>query len=417
MKRTLTVIPVFLLVAVAAAVAQEETLLTEDEFLSVLDEAHPASIALSGDMGAAEARRQQAALLEDPRLEFVREQLDDLPRETVWGVAWTPPIDGRRRWAVREAEAGVEAERSSYESELTKLRLEMRRVFADWAEGHTRVSIVIEHFGRLESLAQRMRHRAELGEESVLNARRLEIASRSSAAELSSARADTIAAQAEAEAWLVSSIGPPGGTAATGSDSSAIQPVLPELPEIPEGVDSSLRPDLMATRFRVEQAEAQNRLSHRVIAAPELLLGWQTIKTSAVEFDGPVFGLNWEIPIFDRRQADRSAARTAVASALARSEWLTRQAQGEYSAALGTYVELRDAAISAQETLADLGRVVEAATAAYEQGESSVTDLLDTLRAVLDARLSALDLYSAALEAHRNLELTTGRSLTSGGLS
>jgi len=409
MRRILLLIPVFLLAA--AATAEEEPVFTEAEFLSVLDDEHPASLALSGELGAAEAKRKQAAVLQDPRLEFGREQPDNLPRETVWGVAWTPPIDGRRRWAIREAEAAVEAERSILDSGLTRLRLEMRRVFAGWSGGYTWVAIHGEHSGRVEALAQRMRHRADSGEESLLNARRLEIASENSKAALSEVTAEASAARAEAVAWLV-----PDESHST-SNLSTLRPKLPELPVAPESVDSLLRPDLVAATFRVEQAEAFQRLSNRVIAAPEILLGWQTIDASVADFEGPVFGLSWTVPIFDRRQADRMAAESAIAAARAHSKWITQEAEGELAAARAAYTELRRSALSAQETLAGLDHVVQAATAAYEQGESSVTDLLDTLRAVLDARLSALDLYLAALEAHRDLEFAIGRSLTPGDLS
>ena len=409
MRRDLFLIPLFLLTAAAAA--QQKAVLTEDEFLSVLDDEHPATVALSGDLGAAEAKRQQAALLSDPRLEFNREQPDVVPRETVWGIAWTPPLDGRRRWAIRAAEAAVEAERSSFESDRARLRLEMRRAFADWVGGHTRVAILGELSGRLEALAQRMRHRADSGEESLLNARRLEIAFGNATAALSEATAEASAARAEATAWLV-----PVGTYSA-SDLSAIQPRLPELPEAPESVDSDLRPGLVAAYFRVDQAEAFERLSKRVVAAPEILLGWKTIEGSAIEFDGPVFGLNWTVPVFDRRQADRLAAKNALTAARAHSEWVAQEAKSELAAAEAAYTELRRSALFAQEALAGLGNVVRAASAAYEHGESSVTDLLDTLRAVLDARLSALELYLAALEAHRDLEFATGRSLTPGGLS
>jgi outer membrane protein TolC len=58
---------------------------------------------------------------------------------------------------------------------------------------------------------------------------------------------------------------------------------------------------------------------------------------------------------------------------------------------------------------------MEAARASFAAGESSLTDLLDSLRAVRDARLGALDLLGDALAAHRDLEAALGRPLTDGG--
>jgi outer membrane protein TolC len=55
-------------------------------------------------------------------------------------------------------------------------------------------------------------------------------------------------------------------------------------------------------------------------------------------------------------------------------------------------------------------RVVEAAIASYRAGESSVTDLLDTLEGVRAASLRWLELYGQAHSAHRALELVLGQS-------
>lgn len=409
MRRTLFLIPVVFLSAAVAA--QEGFVLTEDEFLSVLNSDHPAALALAGDLGRAEAKRRQAALLENPSLDFLREEPGDFPRETVWGLAWTPPLDGRRGLSIQETEAGLEAERASIESQLNSLRFELRGIFAAWTGGHTRVEILREHGERLDSLADRMRRRADAGEESLLDARRLEMAVLTSKAALSDARVLATRAGAEAVAWLsAGQVEPPIGVL-------ELRPELPGLPEDPGEVDSTLRPDLAVAAFRVEEAEAAERLSKRGIAAPKILLGWKTIEGPMSDFQGPVFGVSWAVPLFDRRQADRLTAERALNSARAENEWISRRVASDLAAARDSYTELRGSALSAADSLRGLGDVATAATASYEQGESTVTDLLDTLRAVAEARLSALELYLAALTAHRQLEFATGRSLTAGGLS
>ena len=91
------------LLCLPVGVSAEERL-TEGEFLAVLRETHPAFRAIAGDLGSAKAERLRAGFLDDPRLEVSREDPDGVSRETTWGVAWTPPIDGRRRWAIRAAE-------------------------------------------------------------------------------------------------------------------------------------------------------------------------------------------------------------------------------------------------------------------------------------------------------------------------
>lgn len=409
MRRTSFLILLFL--PFGAGWLGAEVQVTEAIFLAAVDDVHPASRALAGDLGAAEAERLRAALLSDPRLDVLREAPEGVARETILGIAWRPPIDGRRRRAVDAAEAGVEAERHGLESRLSRQRIEVRAAYAAWAAGDARVAVRAENSGRLEALATRMRNRAEAGEESTLAARRLEVAFQSSKIGLSQAKAAAAGSRARAAAWL--------GDADW--DPSTTRPEMPELPKVPEDLDPdlgwALRPDLSAAHSRVEQAESLDRLSRRVLAAPELLLGWKSIEDQGRDFDGPVFALAWEIPVFDRRRADKAAAESAIAAAVAGEEWATRRARSELTAALAAYEELRASALSAKDDLGGLAEVAVAATAAFEQGEGTVTDLLGALQAVLGAHLATLDLYFAALEAHRQLEFAAGRSLTSGALS
>jgi outer membrane protein TolC len=59
----------------------------------------------------------------------------------------------------------------------------------------------------------------------------------------------------------------------------------------------------------------------------------------------------------------------------------------------------------------DRGQMIAAAVTSFRLGEASLTDLLDTLRAALQAEETALDLHASALDAHRQLERLAGRSL------
>jgi outer membrane protein TolC len=62
-----------------------------------------------------------------------------------------------------------------------------------------------------------------------------------------------------------------------------------------------------------------------------------------------------------------------------------------------------------QPDLGEPGGIVDAAIASYRAGESSVTDLLDTLEGVRSASLRWLELYGEAHSAHRALELALGQ--------
>jgi outer membrane protein TolC len=60
--------------------------------------------------------------------------------------------------------------------------------------------------------------------------------------------------------------------------------------------------------------------------------------------------------------------------------------------------------------------MVEAAFARYRAGEAELTDLLDTLRSVLSARLAGEELFGRALAAQREVERVVGRPLAAGGV-
>src|SRR5262245_55814084 len=98
--------------------------ITEEQYLAGVDDRHPAVRALQEALAAAEAARVRAGTLQNPRVEFWREQPDANPRLTNWTVAWTPPFDGRMGPGKKAAEAGVAAARESLAVDRTRLRQE-----------------------------------------------------------------------------------------------------------------------------------------------------------------------------------------------------------------------------------------------------------------------------------------------------
>jgi outer membrane protein TolC len=85
------------------------------------------------------------------------------------------------------------------------------------------------------------------------------------------------------------------------------------------------------------------------------------------------------------------------------------------AAAARSYETMQTAAREAWDSTGDTDALLEAALASFQAGESTDTDFLEILRSILEARLSALQLYSEALEAHRALEVAAGNPLTAGG--
>ena len=385
--------------ATAIALADEPSKVTEAEFLAVLNEEHPAWVALTDRLGAARAERKEAGLLANPDFGVEYEAPEGTTHQTTWTVAWAPPLDGRRGPRVDAAEAAESAARMELESERVDLRLALRAVYARWALAHEQRQVLAAHLAQVQRIATQMRARARAGEESGLTARRFELASLTVASQLARAEAEELESRGQALSWR------PGLL----PDSS---PALPPLPELAQEIDLMGRPDLEAKKHELDAAEAQARLARRFLTFPELGIGWQHQDDQGQDFDGPTYAISWDVPLFNRQQADKLAADSRVAAAQARLDHATIRAQSELSAAKASYARLRLSALEIASAVQDTDTVIESAASSYRLGEASVTDLLETLASVVETRVAALDLYASTLTAHRNLEAAAGRPLT-----
>ena len=400
MRRTYIVL--FLLLMPTALVAQEAPTLKEEDFLAAVAGNHPAAVALVGEREIAAAEALRASLLENPTVEASLEEPGGGARETVAGVTWTPPLDGRRALRREAAEKGLAAAESRIEAARLRLRLDLRAAYAGWALAWERRELLAAHLARVGELAERARARAQAGEIPGLAARRFTLEEAQARADLGRAEARLAAAGAVLAAWSPGipqnarpaplPLPPAPGPAAPGA-----------LPEV------AGRPDLAAREREVERAEALRRLSGRIFEAPVLGLGWKRIEDRSAEASGPVVSAGWTVPLFDRRQADRREAEARLSTARADLELARLRAQAERAGALAAYERLRTEAAEAGRTAGETAGLLAGASAAYQLGESGLTDLLDTLRAALTARITGLEVREAALAAQRDLEAATGR--------
>lgn len=393
-------IVLFLFLAPAALAAQEAATVTEADFLAAVTAEHPAAVALAGEREMAAAEALRASLPPNPVIEASVENPDGAARETAAGVTWTPPLDGRRALRREAAEKGLAAAESRLEAARLRLRRDLREAYAEWAFAWERRELLAAHLARLGELARQARARAEAGEVPGLAARRFTLEEAQARADLGRAEARLVSARSALTAWH------PGLSAEA-------RPAAPPLPP-PAGAvpDLAGRPDLVAREREVERAEALRRLSSRIYEAPALGLGWKRIEERSAEASGPVVSAGWTVPLFDRRQADRLEAEARLSAARADLELARLRARAERQGALAVYGRLRTEAAEADRAAAETGGLLTGATAAYQLGESGLTDLLDTLRAALAARITALEIREAALAAQRDLEAAIGRPLS-----
>ncbi|MEM7350123.1 MAG: TolC family protein [Acidobacteriota bacterium] len=383
---------------VASVTAEASSVVTETEFLAFLDASHPAALQASESVAAARGRVVAAATLENPTLSVVREDPSGPAEQLDWTLSWQLPGSDRRRW-IEAGEGALAAAEAQQSMELLALRLAMREIYADWAVNGARRARLALQVERVERLARREAARAEKGEASGLAARRLDLAVAVLRSRLALADADTEAARTRAAAWA---------------------PELPpdarsELPLLPEAIDAAGDPPRLGASPRLRAAQAdlaaallEQQAARHFVRSPEVQIGWQAQETAAESLDGPIVGLAWSVPIFARGQAARALAESRVSAARSQLELVRRESAAARSSAGEVYSRHSAAVEQAESAVAGNERLLAAAEVAFRHGETTLTDLLDTLRAMDDAEMAVLDLYAAALAANRELERQIG---------
>jgi len=390
------------LLVVAGSMPLRAQFLTEQQFLDTALTNHPGITAAEAAEAAAAGSRRQAGIIDNPVVSWEREDPDIALRQDTWRLNWRLPFDGRKH-RVAAGDAALAASSSDLEATRLGTRLEMRSLFAAWYVAAEREVVLQAHLDRTSRLARWLRARAEEGEAAGVEANRLDLEVEVFERELVAARAEAQAQRAAAAVW---------SEVVTGE----VRPQRPFLPVPPGAVDVGDRPDLKAISHRVAEAEALYRLQRRVLEPPEISLGWMELSDGVQAFDGPVLGLAWPVPIFDRNQGNRQAAEAEEVEARSQLELETRLAEQRAQAALASYSDLFPTATPLGDGAGNVD-VAAAVFAAFEAGEASLTDVLDSLRASVAVQMARIESLDRALAAERELEAAIGRPIFLGGNS
>jgi len=391
-----------LLLVVAGCMPVSAQVMTELEFLDSALANHPAVAAAEAAEVAAAGARRQAGIVSNPVISWEREEPAAAIRQDTLVLDWQLPFDGRKH---RKAAGDAALAAASDDLSATELnvRLEIRSLYAAWYIAAEREALLEGNLDRTSRLARWLRARAEEGEAAGIEAHRLDLEVEVLERELGAARAAARAERASAAVWCDLVAG-------------QVRPQRPLLPIPPAAVDVGDRSDLQAVAHRVAEAEAVHRLRKRVLEPPGVSLGWTRLGEGGLNVDGPVYGFAWPVPVFDRSQGNREVAAAEVSFVRSRLELETRMAEQRAQAALASYTDLYSAAVPVKPS-AERFDVAAAAFAAFEAGEASLTDVLDSLRASVSVQMARLDSLDRALAAERELEGAIGRPILPGGSS
>ncbi|MEM7048230.1 MAG: TolC family protein [Acidobacteriota bacterium] len=359
---------------------------TEAEFLAVLDRDHPAVTEARAGLVLAEAAVLAAATASKPVLGLVREETGP---QTEVSLTWELPARARRdRIAARRASARGTA--ATVSRRLQELRSNLRATYAAWALAEARADLLQRRADRVAGLAEREARRHQRGESSGLEAHRLRLTASTLRSEAELAQAEGDRTRGVVRQWFPDL--PPQA-----------RPRLPELSAWSS--EAATHPAVRAAEEALAAARLEAQVAERLLPSPALSVGWQRVEEGAARDEGVILGLAWRLPFLDRQIAERTAAAGRLELAEARLALVGTEISTARSAARERYVRLRSATGEARRGLAAKARMLDGAEAAFEVGESDLTDLLEIHRAVTEGELAALELHAAALSAHRQLEL------------
>lgn len=341
---------------------------------------------------AASAEAQTVRRFDNPELHVGRERVSGpLGTETEWTAEVTQPLgingaNGRLRAAAAAEARAVDADIIRRQA----MRLaEVRKAYAECGAAAERVAVIGEQMQRLAEVERIIGLRAGAGDAAGYDLRR----ARLEAGSISAAKALADGEVRAACAALSRLTGEPDARASEPL-MTLLQPVRPAL------TGANGRSDLTAQRYRVNAAEAQAEAARRQ-RLPDLALGagYKRISEGGLSASGPVLALGVKLPIFNGGGAAARAAEARKRAATAELALASAAVAAERDAAFARAEAAYDAAQIAARSADDAARITEIADAAYQGGETDITDLIDGYRAGAEARIAAIDHAERALQA------------------
>jgi outer membrane protein, heavy metal efflux system len=333
---------------------------------------------------AARADAQAVRRFDNPEFHFSRERVSGaLGTETEWTAEVTQPLgingaNGRLRLA---AEAEAQAVDADIKRRKAVMRSEVRKAYAECGGAIERAAILSEQDARLREIERVISLRAGAGDAAGYDLRRVRLEARGITAQKLLADGEVRAA--------CSTLSLLTGEADARTGEPLFSLLRPSRPALEAAMGRS---DLEAQRYRVTSAKAQADSARRQ-RLPDLAVGagYKRISEGGLTASGPTVSLGIRLPIF----SGSAAARAAEAELALSSATIAVERDAAFTRADAAY----DAARLAQNSAEDARRIADIAVAAYQGGETDITDLIDGYRAGAEARINAIDLAERALKA------------------
>ncbi|MGH7519528.1 MAG: TolC family protein [Gemmatimonadales bacterium] len=365
---------------------------------------------------SAAGRERQAGAWPNPTLSYGREETSRSGQSDVQDIlSLEQPLEvGGQRGARRQA-AGLArmAAEARVAATAARVDFEVTRIYATAVTAERRAALVEQAAAAFARAARASEARLAGGDVSGYQNRRLKL----EAARYTALRLEAVMARDSAAHALASLI----GLADSAGGAGALQLVDASMPApLALPVDSlvalalSQRPELLAARLEADAGLAEARLAAAErIPTPVLSGGYKHERQAgAGSLGGFVAGVSIPVPLWDRRAGAVSAARAEAERRTSEVEGLRRQTVREVRAAFGAHQALTsELALLAGQLGEDAEKARRAAEAAYREGEISLLEWLDSVRAYQEAETTYVTLWSEYIARRAALERATGAML------
>lgn len=346
----------------------------------------------------------------NPAIAWQRESAGARPAATqdTFSFSWPLVLSGRLGLEREAARQGAEAALARRERARAELTYEASRRFHGVLAARERKAVLEASRATLRDLSATIVTRERAGDASGydrlrigLEAAAVEDLVRGAVIEERSARAAALALLGPEAAGLPDLVG-------SLAEAGARPPRMPAIGNL-----ETRRADLRALELDSRAAGAAERAADRAwIPEPVIQGGAQILDAGQPNAKrGYVVGVEVPLPIFQRQQGEKARAAARRSLADARRAALMRETHTRLGA-LSRELSERRARLEShrKDVLLPAEELRRIAHSAYRGGASDLLVLVDAERAAREARLSAVELASAVIEASAALELLSGAS-------
>jgi cobalt-zinc-cadmium efflux system outer membrane protein len=390
--------------------------LTLADALAMARRASPALTAARQLLAAAKARERQARAFPNPMLSYAREQTSGAggtASQNILSLEQSIEIGGQRGARRRSAELLRAVAEARMEAGAAGVDFEVKRSYAAAVAAQRRAYLADDAARAFAKAREVSKARLVGGDVSGYEDRRLALES----ARYATLRLAALVARDSAARVLASLIG---------IDDSVPPAIPPRLVDtltpgaLVVSVDSvvarALASDagLRAARLESEAGLAEaHRANAERIPTPVLSGGFKTERlTTGETLNGFVLGVGLPVPLWNRSGGALDAARAEAARRSADAELLRRRISLEVRIAFEAHQALAEQLATLQARLGeDALKAHRSATVAYNEGEITLLEWLDGVRAYHEAESTYAELWSEYTARRAALERATGASL------